>query len=289
MASTALPASGASKQRPRRWIGLLPLYVICAAVTLAVLVPIFTAVVGGFKTTAQLYADPFGWPQPLVTTNYTGILASGAFWRQLLNSVIVMALTTALVLLLASMAAFVFARINFRGREVLFNIFTIGLLFPLAVAILPLYILLRQLHLLDSLVGIALAQVAFGLPGNIMLLRGFFRAIPGELEDAAHIDGCTSAGFFWRILLPIARPALATVAVTTMVASWNAFLLPLLVLTSPELMTLPLGIMQFQGQFGSDWARIMAFITLTMLPALIFYLFAERHLVAGLSAGAIKG
>jgi raffinose/stachyose/melibiose transport system permease protein len=224
-----------------------------------------------------------------VTTNYTGILASGAFWRQLLNSVIVMALTTALVLLLASMAAFVFARINFRGREVLFNIFTIGLLFPLAVAILPLYILLRQLHLLDSLVGIALAQVAFGLPGNIMLLRGFFRAIPGELEDAAHIDGCTSAGFFWRILLPIARPALATVAVTTMVASWNAFLLPLLVLTSPELMTLPLGIMQFQGQFGSDWARIMAFITLTMLPALIFYLFAERHLVAGLSAGAIKG
>lgn len=288
MAATALSTPGAPKQR-RRWLGLLPLYAICGVVTLAILIPIFTAVVGGFKTTAQLYIDPFGWPQPLVTSNYTDILRSQSFWRQLLNSTIVMALTTVLVLLLASMAAFVFARINFRGREVLFNIFTIGLLFPLAVAILPLYILLRQLSLLDSLVGIALAQVAFGLPGNIMLLRSFFRTVPGELEDAAHIDGCTSAGFFWRILLPIARPALATVAVTTMVASWNAFLLPLLVLTSPELLTLPLGIMQFQGQFGSDWARIMAFITLTMLPALIFYLFAERHLVAGFSSGAIKG
>lgn len=276
-------------QRKRRWLNLLPLYAICGIVALTILVPVVTAVVGGFKTTAQLYADPFGWPQPFVGSNYTEVLQSRTFWRQLLNSVIVMALTTGLVVLLASMAAFVFARINFRGREILFNIFTIGLLFPLAVAILPLYILLRQLHLLDSLVGVALAQVAFGLPGNILLLRGFFRAVAGELEDAAYIDGCSSAGFFWRILLPIARPALATVSVTTMVASWNAFLLPLLVLSKPELSTLPLGIMQFQGQYGTDWARVMAFITLTMLPALIFYMFAERHLVAGLSAGAVKG
>jgi raffinose/stachyose/melibiose transport system permease protein len=187
------------------------------------------------------------------------------------------------------MPAFVFARMSFPGRELLFNYFTLGLLFPITVAILPLYITLRNAHLIDNLLGIIIPQVAFGLPGNILILRNFFTAVPKELEEAAALDGCTTFGFFWRILLPLARPSLAAVAVLTMVASWNAFFLPLLVLNNNALWTLPLGIMQFQGQFAQDWSKILAFVSLALIPTIIFYLLAEKQIVAGLTAGAVKG
>ena len=134
-----------------------------------------------------------------------------------------------------------FARVAFRGREALYTLFVLGLLFPVAVAILPLYILIRGLGLLDNPLGVALPQAAFQLPLTIVILRPFFRSIPIELEDAARIDGCGTFGFFWRILLPLSRPALATVAVLAVVQSWNAFLLPLLILSDQSQWTLPLG------------------------------------------------
>lgn len=270
-------------------LGLLLQYLIAGVFALIVLIPLVTTFINGFKTNADLQLRPFGWPQAWRWENYTGVLQSETFWRQLFNSTIVMAATAFGVLLLASLAAFVFARMNFRGRELLFNFFTLGLLFPLAVAILPLYITVRQLNLVDSLWGVILPQIAFGLPGNILILRGFFASIPRELDEAAAIDGCTPFGFFVRILLPLMRPALAAVAVLTMVASWNNFFLPLLILNSEQLYTLPLGIMQFQGQFGTDWARVLAFVSLALVPTIAFYLVAERQIITGLTAGAVKG
>ena len=264
-------------------------YAICGFIALVVLIPLALAVLGGFKNNADLLTRPFSWPNPVELGNYRDVIVSEAFWRLLGNSTVVMLITAVGVVMLASMAAFVFARVRFPGRELLFNFFTLGLLFPLTVAILPLYITLRQGGLVDSLWGIILPQIAFGLPANILILRGFFASVPLELEEAAAIDGCGTFGFFWRILLPLVRPALAAVVVLTMVASWNNFLLPLLVLNSEQLYTLPLGIMQYQGQFGTDWARVLAFVSLALVPTLIFYFFAERHIVAGLTAGAIKG
>jgi len=274
---------------PRRRIAPLLRYLVAALVALIVLIPLLTAALNGFKSNADLLLHPFSLPQVWVWENYSSVLSSGAFWRQMLNSVLVTAGTAIGVVALASMAAYIFARLEFPGRELLFNFFTLGLLFPIAVAILPLYITLRQAGLIDSLWGIILPQIAFGLPGNILILRGFFASIPRELDEAAAIDGCTPFGYFWRILLPLMRPALAAVAVLTMVASWNNFFLPLLVLNSEQLYTLPLGIQQFQGQFGTDWSRVLAFVTLALIPTIGFYLLAERQLVAGLTAGAVKG
>jgi raffinose/stachyose/melibiose transport system permease protein len=264
-------------------------YIACVGVALVVLVPLATAVLAGFKTNAELYNSPFGLPKEFRLDNYRDVITSETFWQQLVNSTLVMVTTAFGVVVLASMAAYVFARIRFRGRELLFNFFTLGLLFPIAVAILPLYITLRQANLIDNLWGIILPQIAFGLPGNLLILRGFFAAIPSEIEEAAAIDGCSYFSFFWRMLLPLVRPALAGVVVLTMVLSWNNYFLPLLVLNSEQLYTLPLGIMQFQGQFGTDWARVLAFVSLAMAPTVIFYLLAERHIVAGLTAGAVKG
>jgi raffinose/stachyose/melibiose transport system permease protein len=285
MATQAVRVSAA----PKRSIGPVVQYLFGGMVAILVLIPLLAAVINGFKSNADLLTHPFGLPSTWQWSNYTSVLQSAAFWRQLLNSTLVMSATAIGVLIVASMPAFVFSRMHFRGRDLLFNFFALGLLFPIAVAILPLYITLRQIQLVDSLWGIILPQVAFGLPGTILILRGFFSTIPRELDEAAAIDGCSPAGFFVRVLLPLMRPALASVAVLTMVGSWNNYFLPLLVLNTETLYTLPLGIMQFQGQFGTDWGRVLSFVSLSLVPTIIFYLFAERQIVAGLTAGAVKG
>ncbi|GAA2886950.1 carbohydrate ABC transporter permease [Streptosporangium fragile] len=267
----------------------LPLHAVTLLLGAFVAVPLLYAVIGGFKDTTQLSTNPFGLPSPWVPGNYTEVLASGAFWRQLGNSVAVASVTTVLTVGVAALAAFVLARFAFRGRELVFMLFAAGLMFPFAVAILPLFVLLRTFGLLDNPLGVILAQAAFGLPMTLVILRGFFRAIPHEIEEAATIDGCSPLGFLWRILLPMARPALATVSVLAIVGSWNNFMLPLVVFNDSEWWTIPLGVQQFQGQYSTDTARILAYVVLAMVPALAFYALAERHLISGLTAGAMKG
>ncbi|HEX5695348.1 MAG TPA: carbohydrate ABC transporter permease [Acidimicrobiia bacterium] len=265
------------------------LYLIAIVVLLVIIVPLSFSVIGGFRSNAQLAADPVGLPDPWVWTNYQRALTDPSFYEWVKNSVLIALITTALVLPAASLAAFVIARYRFRGRELVFALFTLGLLFPVAVAILPLFITLRQTGLLNNPLGIALPQAAFGLPLSIVILRPFFRSIPRDLEDAAAIDGCGPFRFYWSVMLPLSRPVLSTIAVLTIVGSWNAFLLPLLILIDPGQWTLPLGINNISAQYVTDTAAILAYTTLAMIPALIFYFIAQRQIVSGLTAGGVKG
>lgn len=269
-------------------------YLILSIVVIIIFVPIVILIFGSLKTTGEMYSHPYTIPLPPHWENLIGILTTSSFWVMLRNSLFVMAGTTAGVIFVCGLAAFVFARLDFRGKNWLFNLFTLGLMFPINVAILPVYFVLRQMNeigikMIDSLWGVILVQLAFQISGNIMILRGFFTAIPAELQDAAYIDGCNNFDFFWRIMLPLARPALAAVAALTMIVSWNDLLVPLVVLNSDQLWTLPLGTMQFQGQYGQDLALISAFVALSAIPTIIFYIFAERQIVSGLTAGAVKG
>ena len=170
----------------------------------------------------------------------------------------------------------------------MYSLFAAGLMFPMTVAITPLYIMIRGLGLMNTHWGIILPQIAFALPTTIIILVPFLRAIPGELEDAAVIDGTSRFGFFWRILLPLSGPGLVTVGVLAFVGSWNAYLLPLLMLSDPDSYTLPLGVQFFSTQYSSDTAAVLAFTSLAMLPALLFFTLAERRIVGGLT-GAVKG
>ncbi|MFJ9567475.1 carbohydrate ABC transporter permease [Streptomyces fuscichromogenes] len=273
----------------RKTVRTLPLHLVLVVVGALMVVPLLYALLSGFKTTGELSRNPVGLPESWITSNYTGILGSGTFWRLVGNSTLIAVATTVLVVAVSALAAFSFARFAFRGREVLFTVFTMGLMFPFAVAALPLFLLLRSMDLLDNPLGVILPQAAFGLPMTIIILRGFFREIPGELEEAATLDGCGPFAFFWRILLPMARPALGTVSVLAVVTSWNNFFLPLLVFTDPKWWTIPVGVQQFQGQYSTDTARVFAYLVLAMVPALAFYSVAERQLVGGLTAGATKG
>lgn len=265
-------------------------YALLIALCLIMMGPVVTAVLGSIRTTGEFLTTPFGLPKNGIQwINYTSILEGGAFWNSLKNSLIITAGVAVLDLTLSSMLAFVFSRVEFRGRGLLFNILMIGLLFPLVIAILPIFIQIRQLGLINSMWGVILPLVAFKMPGSVVILRSFFASVPGELEDAAYIDGCTTFGFFRHILLPLARPSLLAVATLGVIASWNEYFLPLIVLTDPSLWPLPLGIMQFQGQYGTDYARIMAYVTLLIVPAVLFYLAAEKYIVTGLTGGELKG
>jgi raffinose/stachyose/melibiose transport system permease protein len=260
-----------------------------AAVAVFVTTPLVATVLGGFKSLGELRTNPFGLPQHWVFENYIGILTTARYWVLMRNSLIISGLTVLLTLITASMAAFVFSHIRFFGRALLLNYMTMGLLFPAATAILPLFIKVRDLGLLDSYFGVVLPQVAFGLAMSILLLRRFFKDLPDELLDAALVDGCSYVGFFRFVILPLSRPILATVGTIIFVHSWNAYLVPLVMLNTDSLYPWPLGIMVYQGEYSADWHLVLAFITLTILPTIFIFFVAQKHIIAGLTSGAVKG
>jgi raffinose/stachyose/melibiose transport system permease protein len=287
MAAAAALPNAPRAGRPFSW-GNPITYVLALAVAAVSIAPVVYVILGGFRTTGQLAAKPAGLPDPWVWSTYANVVTQSRFWTEVLNSTLIAASTTLGVVVLGVCAAFVLARYKFRGREGLYTYFTIGLLFPAAAGILPLYLLLRDLSLANTYLGVIIPQVAFQLPLTVVILRPFLAAFPDELEDAAMIDGADRLGFFWRILLPLSRPALVTVAVLAFVASWNSFLLPLLVLQNESMHTLPLGVQNFSAEHSQDTAGILAFTSLAMMPALLFFSLAERQIVGGLQ-GAVKG
>ena len=259
--------------------------VLVGGITLA---PVVYAVLSGFRSNGQLGANPVGLPDPWIFTNYTGVLTSASFWQYALNSVIIAVVTTAIVVVAGVMAAYPLARYRFKGRQALFNVFVIGLMFPLTVAIIPLFLMVRDLQLTNTYWGVALPQAAFALPMTIVILRPFLMALPNVLEEAAMLDGASRIGFFWRILVPLSGPGMVTTGVLAFVGSWNGYLLPLLLLNDPKLKTLPLGVADFSTQYSADTAGVLAFTSLAVIPALVFFLTMQKRIVSGLQ-GAVKG
>lgn len=257
-------------------------------VTGIVVIPLLMTALGGFKTVGELRTNAFGLPTEWRWWNYTDILVSQRYWLQMWNSLVIAFLTVGLTLVCSSMAAFVFAHLRFLGSRLLLNYFLLGLMFPAATAILPLFIRIRDLGLIDTYMGVVLPQVAFGLAVSILLFRNYFRNLPRELFDAAFVDGCSYIRAFWYITLPLSRPIIATVAIISFVGSWNSYILPLILLNSEEMYPWPLGMMVYQGEFATDWQLVLAFITLTILPSIIAFFAAQRHIIAGLTAGAVK-
>ncbi|NUR60073.1 MAG: carbohydrate ABC transporter permease [Catenulispora sp.] len=283
--SRAVQDSGRSRRRRGTTVAA---YVAAIVVAGLIVLPLLFVVVDGFRTTAQINADAVGWPHPWRWSTYGDILGGSEFWRFLANSAQVAVTATALAVMCGALAAFALARYSFAGREALYGFYVLGLLLPPAVAALPLRLWMKNLGLLENVYGLGVAEAAFSLPVTIVILRPFLAAVPAELQDAAVIDGTSRLGFFWRIVLPLSGPALATVSVLAFVTSWNSYLLPLLVFDEPRHFTLPLGVATYQSQYSQDTAKIMAFTALSIVPAVVFLAVAERRIVGGLT-GAVKG
>ncbi len=254
-----------------------------------VLGPILATVLGGFKSAGDLRTNPFGLPVVWETQFYSDLITDPAFWSYLGNSLVISVAAVLLTLIVAAAAAYVFAQMRFFGSRYIQSYLLLGLVFPFATAILPLFITVRDLGLLDTYWAVILPQTAFGLSLASLLFKTFFDQLPKELFEAAYVEGCGYIRFFWQFTLPLSTPILATVGVFVFVQSWNNFLLPLIVLNSRDVFTWPLGMMQFRGEFLVEWNRTLAFISLTLVPAIVFFLAAQRYIVAGLTGGAVKG
>lgn len=273
------------KKSELSWVQIISLVIV----GLFIAVPMFATAVGGFKDIGEMRTNPFGFPNSWDPHRFIEILNGPTLFPSMLNSLIVSLSTVILTVVLSSMAAFTFAHIKFFGRKMLMSFMLIGLLFPAATAVLPLFLKLRDLGLLDTYLGIILAQTAFSLSFSVLLFHNFFSELPKELIEAARMDNCGYIKIYFHITLPLSLPIIATVGVFAFVASWNNFLLPLISLNTPEKYTWPLGIMQFRGEYGTDWSRILAYLTLTILPAIVFFLAAQRYIISGLTGGAVKG
>jgi raffinose/stachyose/melibiose transport system permease protein len=277
----------------RRDVNKLPwgspaVYFIALVIIALMLGPVLYIIIGGFRTNSEITVDPSGLPVSWNPQNYIEVLTSGLFWNEVLNSTMVALATTVGAVALGLMASYVIARYSFVGRGALYALFAAGLMFPITVAITPLYIVVRNLGLMNSLPGVILPQIAFALPTTIIILVPFLKAIPDEIQEAAYIDGCGRLSFFWRMVLPLAVPGVITVGILAFIGSWNGYLLPLFILNDEAQFTLPLGVQAFSSQYSVDTAKVLAFTSLSMLPALVFFSLFERRIVGGLT-GAVKG
>jgi raffinose/stachyose/melibiose transport system permease protein len=282
------PARSARRRdQPQKW-GSPFVYLVALLLIAGSLSPVVYIVLGGFRTNSQITISPAGLPNPWVSSYYIDVLNSVTFWGEFGNSTIVATVSTIGVVLLGVMVSYVIARYDFKLKGAMYSLFAAGLMFPLVIAITPLYIVVKDLGLVDNLMGVAIPQIAFGLPTTVIILVPFLRAIPKDLEEAAAIDGASRLGFFFRMAVPLSLPGVVTVAILAFIGSWNNFVLPLYVLNSQANYTLPLGVQQFASQYSTDTARVLAFTSLSMLPALLFFAVFQRRIVGGLT-GAVKG
>jgi raffinose/stachyose/melibiose transport system permease protein len=271
------------------WAGKALIYLVLLGFAALVVYPLVAMVFGSFKTEFEFYANPWGLPATLNLGNYSYAWQMAQVPRFIVNSAIVAAATVALTLVLAACAAYGFSTYRFRGGRVLFMMFVLLLIVPVPVGIIPLYVIVVRLHLIDTYFALILPYTSGSLPLSIFLLRAFFQSIPQELTDAARVDGASQLSAFVRIILPISKPGLGTVTILTFIGSWNEFFLALIFIRNPNLMTLPLGLQTFFYQYRTEWNYLFAALSMSIVPIVVVYLLMQRQFIAGLAAGAVRG
>jgi raffinose/stachyose/melibiose transport system permease protein len=272
-----------------------PLGILGWALTLLVFFPLYIMVVNSFKSRGEIFASQLSLPSVLNFTYYAQAMEKMQFFSALKNSLIVTVASVLFVVLLASMAAWVLVRKKSRISSIIFYLFVSTMLIPFQSIMIPLVQYMNKwgigalrFSLVDSLYGLIFMNIGFGLSLAIFLFHGFIKAIPLEMEEAARIDGCNRFRLFWGIVFPNLKPVTVTVAILNVIALWNDYLLPSLVLISPRLKTIPLSTFYFFGEFTIEWNLALAGLVMTVIPVVIFYLCAQKYIIKGVMAGAVK-
>lgn len=263
--------------------------VFAGFIAIIFLTPLYIAFTNSFKTQKGIYMNVVGLPSKGMSTlgNYVQAFKDLDFFHSLLNSFLITSVSTILIIIFASMAAWMLVRSNTKISKFLFFLFAIAMLIPFQSVMLPLINLMGKLHLLNP-VGIVLMYLGFGSSLSIIMYHGFIKNIPVELEEAATIDGCNRLQIFWLIVFPLLKPITVTISILNVMWIWNDFLLPQLVINKPGWQTLPLKMFYFFGQYSKQWNLALAGLVLAMIPVIIFYLFAQKYIVKGITQGAIK-
>ncbi len=250
--------------------------------------PLLNMILSSFKSTRAIMQSPFSLPESFEFTNYVTIWVDKGFGRYFFNSLAFTAISMVFVILFGSMAAFGIARYTFKGNTLLYMVFLSGIMLPLKAAIIPLFQIVKGLHLMDNPLSVIFIFIAMGLPSTVFILSGFMRTIPVALEQAARIDGCSDLRIYSQIVMPIAAPSVALVTIYNAMPIWNDFFFPLVFIQSDKLKTLPVGLSSFIGQHSTKWDLLFTGLSIAIVPMLILYLFMSKYFIKGMTAGAIK-
>jgi len=264
-------------------------HIILGAVALTCLFPVFWMISSSLKTQDLIFTKMTLLPEVWNWSNYVSAFVKADFGTYFFNSVFYTIVGVFFIIFISSLAAYAFARLKFPGRNVLFYMLIATLLIPIPGVFVPLYLLLKSLGLIDTRLGLLLCYISNGLAFAIFLLKGFFDDLPREIEEAALIDGCSRFGIYWRIAVPLAKPAIATLVIMNSLTIWNEFLLALVILQDKAKMPIQRGLMVFQGTFITDYPLLMAGLTIATIPIVVIYLLMQKHIVKGIAAGALKG
>lgn len=258
-------------------------------VSLSCIFPLVWMLSSALKTQATVFSDMSLFPAHPQWGNFYLAWTKGGFGIYFFNSIFYTLTVVVGVVFIASLAAYAFARLEFPGKNIFFYMFLATLMIPLPGAFIALYVLLMKLHLVNTRLGYILIQINGGLALGIFLLKTFFERMPRDLEDAARIDGCGKFGIYWRVALPLAKPAIAVVVIFNALTVWNEYLLAMLLLSNKSLMPLQRGLMIFQGAHVTQYPLLMAGITITVIPIVLMYIVMQKYIIAGITAGAVTG
>lgn len=251
--------------------------------------PLFWLVTGVFKTNREIFLHPWALPSSLNLSNIHKILSRGAVETFYMNSIIITSVSVLLIVAVSSLAAYILARGRFRGKRLLFWGFIAGMMIPPHVTLIPLYIMFSRLGLLNTLTSLVLVYTAFAIPISVFILKGFFEEIPVEIEEAATVDGCSPLRLYWSIMMPLIRPAIATVVIYNGVVIWNEFTFAITFIREQAKQPIPAGVYAFSTEYGFDISLVLTVLTLTALPLLVLYFIFQKRMIKGMSAGALKG
>lgn len=267
-----------------RWI----LLIIACIFAVICLYPVLLMLISSLKSNAEIFAGPLGLPTSLTLRSYHQLLQQLPYFGYIKNSIIVSVVAVSLTLVFGAMASFYLARFNFKWNSALFFFFLMGMMIPIKLGIIPLFLLMRSLRLLDTLWSLILIYTAIGIPISVLILSRFFRTMPKELEEAARIDGCSNLKIFVHILLPLMRPALGTVMIIHFITVWNDFFFPLVFIHNEARKTIPVGMLTLFSEYSTDWSVLFAGLTLSSLPMLVLFFVASKQFMEGITAGAVK-
>ncbi|WP_026691324.1 carbohydrate ABC transporter permease [Alteribacter aurantiacus] len=256
--------------------------------TFIFLYPIFLMIVSSFKTNMEIFTSPLSLPESLTFENYVEVWNVVRFSDYIWNSIFVSGMSVFIVLFVSSMAGYYLSRYSFKWNGFILFFFMIGLMLPMKLAIIPLYILMLNLNLVDTLWALIFTYVAGGIPFAVFIFYGFFRTVPRAIEESAKLDGCNEFQVYYRIVLPIMKPAISIVGIVNLVNVWNDFFFPLIFIRTDSLSTIPLGMLTLFGEYDTQWNLLFAGLTISSLPMIIAFLFASRTFMEGLTSGATK-
>jgi raffinose/stachyose/melibiose transport system permease protein len=276
--------------RSRRLTEDALLFVSLSVLALLWLSPFVTILLSAVRSQADLFTrGVFSWPSEFLWQNFLDAWETGDFSIYFKNSLLLILIKVPLGILFAALAAYPLAKLRFALSMPIFMFFLLGLAVPVQVTLQPLLVMMQQLGIANSIWALIPPYIAFGLPFQIFVMRGFFRLIPGELVEAARLDGASELTIFRKIMLPLSVPALATLFIIDSLATWNEFLIALVLISAKESRTVPVGLLQFQGEFSTQYTLLMAGIVISILPVVFIFIFLQRYFVAGLTRGALKG